>query len=117
MANENVSKFQELLKGSEEVQAKLQDLAKAYDGDKNDEQALFDATIGELAAGAGLPFTFEEARSVVLATRDLSVTELEAVAGGSACYFIGAAPGVDSECTNNRGSACAYVGVTMDDTW
>lgn len=117
MANENVGRFEELLKGSEEMQAKLQELTKAFDGDKNDGKALFEATVGKLAAEAGLPFSFEEGAEFANANRELSDAELEAVAGGGVCYFVGANPGVDSECTNNKGSSCAYVGVSIDDTW
>ena len=40
MANENVGRFEELLKGSEEIQAKLKQLAEAFEGDKNDAKAI-----------------------------------------------------------------------------
>ena len=49
--------------------------------------------------------------------KELSDEELDAVAGGGVCYFVGASPSVDSECYNNRGSSCAYVGVGFDDKW
>ena len=62
------------------LQAKLQELAAGYEGDKADEQAVFDATIGQLAAGVGLPISFDDARSFMLASRELSDAELEAVA-------------------------------------
>ncbi len=116
MANENVSKFEEMLRGSEELQAKLQELAAAYEGDKADEQAVFDATIGKLAAEAGLPISFEDARSFALEGRELSDTELDAVAGGyGVCYMIGGSNEVEAECQNNAyiGHACSYVGVSF----
>ena len=59
MANENVARFEELLKGDDALKARLEELAKAYDGPADDQKAVFDATIGKLAAEAGFPFTFE----------------------------------------------------------
>ena len=117
MANEIVGRFEELLKGSEEIQAKLKQLAEAFEGDKNDAKAVFEATIGKLAAEAGMPFSFEDGAEFANANRVLSDAELEALAGGGVCYLVGANPSVESECTNNKGTSCAYVGVTMGDTW
>ena len=118
MANENVSKFEELLRGSEEIQAKLQELAQAFEGEKDDAKAFFDATIGKLAEEHGLPFTFEEGAAYAAADRNLSDDELDAVAGGSVCYFVCASPKVENDdCIHHKGSSCAYVGVTVDNTW
>ena len=116
MANENVERFEELLKNDAALQAKLQELSKAYVGDAADEQAVFEATIGKLAAEAGLPFTFEEGREAALAGRDLSDAELEAVAGGSGfCYVIGGSSEPEATCGRADFHACAYVGITMLD--
>ena len=112
----NVTKFEEMLKSDEALQAKLQELTEAYAGDKADEQAIFEATVGKLAAEAGLPFTLEEAREVVFSGRELGDDELEAVAGGSGvCYMIGGSNEAEAKCHNDAyiGHACAYVGVSF----
>ena len=111
MASENVARFEELLKGDAALQAKLQELATAFEGDKTNEQAVFDATIGKLAAEAGLPFTLEEGREFAAAGRELGDAELEAVAGGGWCYAIGGASDVEATCGDSEFHACAYVGV------
>ena len=116
MAQENLAKLEEMLKADKDLQAKVNDLASAFEGDRADDKALFEATIGVMAAEAGLPVTHEEAVGAV-PEKELSDEELDAVAGGGVCYFVGASPSVDSECYNNRGSSCAYVGVGFDDKW
>ena len=112
MANENVGKFEELLKGSEELQAKLKELAAEFEGDKTDAKAIFNATIGKLAEEAGLPFTFDEGAAYVGEDRNLSDEELDAVAGGGdswgVCYIVGISNGPDFE-----GHLCAYLGATL----
>lgn len=114
MANENVKKFEELLRGSEELQAKLKGLLAAFDGDKSDEEALFEATIAKLAEEAGLPFGFDEAKDCAIAEGAISDEELDAVAGGKGfCIIIGGADDVEIECTNEGGYSCAYVGITI----
>ena len=112
MASENVARFEELLKGDAALQAKLQELATAFEGDKTNEQAVFDATIGKLAAEAGLPFTLEEGREFAAAGRELGDAELEAVAGGGWCYAIGGTGGAEAGCDITSGYACAYLGIS-----
>ena len=78
----NAKKFEELLRSDEALQAKLRD---AFDGDKADERAVFDAVVVPLAAEAGLPFSSDERKSLAELAREgaeLSDEELEAVAGG-----------------------------------
>ena len=116
MALENVKKFEELLKTDEGLQAKLKELSGAYAGDMTDEKAMFEATIAKVAAEAGLPFTLDEAIEAV-AEQELSDAELDAVAGGSVCYFVGGSPTVESACSGSKGAACAYAGVSFDDVW
>jgi hypothetical protein len=82
MAVENASKFEKLLREDEALQAKMEAALKAFDGDKSDEKAVFDATVAPLAAEAGLPYTFEEAVESTEA-RELDDSELDAVAGRS----------------------------------
>ena len=115
MANENVARFEELLRTDKDLQAKLQDAVSAFDGDKADEGAVFAATVGKVAAEAGLPITLEESKAYVLAERELSDGELEAVAGGGGgCYIVGGGNEVGFYCKDVEGigAMCAYVGVT-----
>ncbi|MCR4871133.1 MAG: hypothetical protein K5859_07540 [Atopobiaceae bacterium] len=116
MAAENVKKFEDMLRSDEGLQAKLQDLANAFDGELADEKAIFEATIGKLAEEAGLPFTYEEGSSFFASERELTDDELNAVAGGGgACYIIGGSSGVEAECGRAEGHACAYVGIGIID--
>ena len=113
MANDNVQKFEELLRTDEAVQAQLNEAVSAYDGDPNDQEAVFEATIGKIAASVGLPFELEEGKNHLLAGRALSDAELAAVAGGvGVCYVIGGSDEPEAHCERAEGYACAYVGVT-----
>ena len=114
MANDNVERFEELLRKDESLQAQLNEAVSAYDGDPNDQEAVFEATIGKIAAGVGLPFELEEGKNRLLAGRALSDAELEAVAGGGWCYGIGGGDSVRLICTDvqGMGAMCAYVGIT-----
>ncbi len=112
MAAENIGKLEELLKEDEAVQARLNELAQAYDGDRNDEKALFEATFVVLAEEVGLPFTVEEVAKAMAEGRELDDAELDSVAGGDGfCYLIGGSDEPEVEC-GYMGYACAYVGVT-----
>ncbi len=113
MAFENVEKFEDLLRGSEELQAKMRAAADAYEGDKADEQAIFEAVIAPLAEEAGLPFSLEEGREFVISSRELTDDELDAVAGGKGgCYVIGGGKEADA-CTDDilGAGACYAMGV------
>ena len=119
MAAENASKFEKLLREDEALQAKMEAAIKAFDGDRGDEKAVFDATIAPLAAEAGLPYTFEEAVESTQA-RELDDGELAAVAGGSWCFIIGGGTDNDSntvETENGVGvtgfGTCKYVGIGL----
>ena len=114
MSLENVERFERLLKESEGLQAKLAAATKAYDGAEKDE-AMFEELLAPIAAGVGLPFTLDEALAHASTCRNLSDSELDAVAGGSTyCYIVvgGSEPDagyVDYE----NGGACAYVGLGL----
>lgn len=112
MAQDNISKFEELLRNDESLSAKLQELASAYEGDPADEESFFAATIGALAEEAGLPFSLEEAKGYV-PNRELSDAELDAVAGGNPCFLFGGSDGAEAHCEGVFGSACAYLGVSF----
>jgi len=89
MALENVTKFDELLRSDDELQAKIKVAAEAYEGDKADERAVFDAIIAPAAAEAGLAFTFDEAQEAKENGMEISDDELDAVAGGYGCLVLG----------------------------
>ncbi len=115
----NVMKFEELLRSSEELQAKLRSATEAFAGDKTDEQAVFEAIIAPLAEEAGLPFTYDEAKALAEAGTSLDDEELEAAVGGgetwggqpeSSCIFIGLGVGGDA-CSSEHGGAGACLGL------
>ena len=124
MAKENAKKFEELLTGDKDLQAKLRAAMDSYTGDKKNEKAVFDAVLVPLAEETGLPFTYEEAREYAMENRELSLDEGNAAAGGSAdvddgtswCFYIGGGNDPDAEdCgafTPETGfGACAFIGV------
>lgn len=117
MALENVSKFEDLLKEGGDIQAKLQELTAAFDGDKSDVKAVFEATVGKLAEELGLPFTFEEGAEAASEGVELSDDELDAVAGGGFCFLIGGSDGPEAECEHGvadcEGHACVWAGVSF----
>lgn len=127
-AMSNVEKFQELLRSDEALQERLRTAATAYEGDRADE-AAFDALVAPLAAEVGLPFTFEEAKAYAEEDQEVSLDDVDAVAGGedvpsyelSGCFIIGGSDSVDADgCELDLrkmqyagGGACAYVGVGL----
>ena len=113
MANENVRAFEEMMRTDAELQARLQEAAGAFEGDKADERALFDATIGKVAAEAGMPFSLDEALEELASGCPLSDDELDAVAGGTGyCIFLGGTDEIEAVCNTYTGQACVYVGYT-----
>ena len=114
MSLENVERFEKLLKEDEGLQAKLAAATKAYEGAETDE-AMFEGLLAPIAAGAGLPFTLDEALAYASTSRNLSDAELEAVAGGSTyCYIVGGGSEPDAGYVDyENGGACAYVGLGL----
>ena len=108
MAQENVAKFEELLRSDETLQAKARAAVAAYTGDKADARAVFAAVVAPLADEAGLPFTFEESKSFAQDGKELDDAELEAVAGGS-CFLVGGGYG------KGDSAACYEIGVGFFD--
>lgn len=112
MAQDNVQKFEELLRTNEGLQAELKAAAEAYEGDRNDPEAIFDATLGKIAGGVGLAFTYDDALASFARARELGDAELDAISGGGGfCFIIGGSNDVEAECDDTEGHACAYIGV------
>lgn len=115
MSVENVAKFEELLRSSEDLQAKFAAASEAYEGSRDDERAVFEAIIAPLAQEAGLPFTYDEGMAYASSPRELNDAELDAVAGGGSwCYVIGGSESADTwACTtwDNGAGACGYIGI------
>lgn len=114
MAIENVRKLDERINGDESLQARLQELAEAFDGDREDPRAVFEAVVSPLAEEVGLPYTYDEALEYVDQgdDEDISADELKAAAGGvrDVCFVVGfgeVAADIDLAC----GAACAGIGV------
>lgn len=97
MAQENVLKFEQLLQGDKELQAKLNEATEAYAGDKADARAVFDAVIAPLAEEAGMPFSYDEATTVADDAKGLDDAELEAFAGGAVGFSGGLGIGACKE--------------------
>lgn len=116
MTNDEMKNFEALLRSDEGVQAKLRAAVDAYDGDKADDQALFEATIGKVAEELGLSLSYEEAKAYAGKMTALDDVELDAVAGGGSCYFIGGSKKPEAgHCDPETGSgACAYIGITYE---
>ncbi len=112
MAQENIQRFEELLRGSGELQAELGELVKSYEGDRDDPKEVFDATLGKVAGGVGLAFTYDEVLASIALARELDDAELDTITGGGGfCFIIGGSDDVEAECDQDEGHACAYIGV------
>lgn len=117
MASENVQKLEELLRSDEGMQAQVRAAVDAYEGDKADEKAFFDATIGKVSEEAGHPVSYEEAVAHAQNLTSLDDAELDNVAGGGGyCFIIGIHGEVDANaCDEDEDEvgahACAYLGV------
>ena len=112
MAQENIQRFEELLRGSGELQAELGELVKSYEGDRDDPKEVFDATLGKVAGGVGLAFSYDEALASLALARELDDAELDtSTGGGGFCFIIDSSDDVEAECDQDEGHACAYIGV------
>ncbi|MCR4907466.1 MAG: Nif11-like leader peptide family natural product precursor [Lachnospiraceae bacterium] len=85
MSKENVMKFEEKIMKDEEFQKRMEEAAKAYEGDQKDEKAVFEAVIVPVAKEAGLTFTFEELSEARKAVSDgeIDLKDMKAVGGGA----------------------------------
>lgn len=109
MAFENVKAFYEALEKDTELQAKVNAADAAYNGDAADEAAAAAAIIVPVAKEAGFDFTAEELfefEKSAAADGEFSEDELEAVAGGAICMFIGF-----GQNTEHGTAICKYVGI------
>ncbi|MCR5650698.1 MAG: hypothetical protein K6F86_05895 [Lachnospiraceae bacterium] len=84
MAKDNVTKFEERFMKDELLQEKLQHAAMAFEGDRTDERAVFEAIIFPIAKAEGLEFTFDEAQEAKKAASEgeIDISEMRTVAGG-----------------------------------
>ncbi len=89
MAKDNAVRFEEEVMKSEELQKRLMDAARSFDGDRTDEKAIFEAVIFPIARDIGMEFTYEEAAESkdTSEDRELGSDELKAVAGGHGADF------------------------------
>lgn len=115
MAQENVGKFQELLRSDEALQAKFRAAVEALATEEKGEIANFEAVVAPLAQELGLPFTYEEAKQFALDGAELDEEQLEAVAGGWSFCVIQGWGTIDAEfkCNDSGGygwGACAVAG-------
>lgn len=79
---ENSRKFKQLLEERPFLRAELTALAQAFDGNHEDDRAVFDAVIAPMAKAHGMPFTYDEALAAMHESRELSDEDLELVTGG-----------------------------------
>lgn len=118
----NAERFGELLRSDEGLQAKAREALGAFGGDRSDERAVFDAVVAPLAEEAGLPFTYDEARSAAEGEGEVDLAEADAATGGfdGLCFIVGGTNGQqkeicgqDYESTNKDGGMfyCDYVGI------
>lgn len=113
MAWENILKFEQLLRSDDAARSRLKALADGYKGNKSDVEAYFAATIGKVATDAGLPFSYEDSKALIFG-QELSDEELEAVAGGVSCYWIGGSSSAEATCDLEIGAACAIIGLSIN---
>ena len=116
MSVENVGKFEELLRSDEGLQAKLREATEAYQGDRADGRAIFEAVLAPLAQKVGLPFTLEEANEHSTSGSELDDTALDAIVGGEInyCFIIGGGTDPDAwACAHGDFGvgACSFIGI------
>lgn len=104
----DAEKFEELLRSDKDLQDKLTAAMEAFDGNKADENEVFDAVIAPLAASMDLPITLEEVKGLAMDDE-----EFDAVAGGGICFIIGGSDDASAECAVG-GCVCVWIGVTFD---
>ena len=111
-----------------DIYTKLTEASKSYDGEKTDE-AIWENVYGPLAKDLGYDVTFDDFMKYVKGveeSRELSLDELENVAGGgSICWILGFGSvtglGYDDDGDGGMGIACYYIGIGFGDcdpiTW
>ncbi|MEE0028102.1 MAG: hypothetical protein U0J70_10965, partial [Atopobiaceae bacterium] len=58
--SDNPIKFKRMLEETPSLRLELQRAARSYDGDREDDRAVFDAVVAPVAAASGVPFTYDE---------------------------------------------------------
>lgn len=84
---QNAERFQMMLAEREDLRERINEAVAAYDGDQNDDRAVFDAVIAPVARSIGIELTYDEAREAALDGRDLTDEELELVVGGGGVFY------------------------------
>lgn len=81
MANK-AHEFKNLLMTDSSLRDRMQEAARAYVGDRNDDRTVFEAVVAPVARSVGMEFSYEEALAAMRDAREMSDEELELVAGG-----------------------------------
>lgn len=97
MAQGNIEKFAAMLRADEGLRAQLEAAVREH-GDDADARRAFEATVGAISAGVGLPITYDDALAAYEESQswmELSDDMLEGVVGGVGFYqaVVGAALG------------------------
>lgn len=80
--HDKVKQLQETLDNNDELRWRLNESVAAFNGDKSDNRAVFEAIIAPIAWEAGIALTYDEVIAVAKDGAELTDDELDAVAGG-----------------------------------
>ena len=79
----DVAKFRQLLETNPALRDKVRRAVVDFNGDKDNDRAVYEAIIAPIAANHGFDLTYEETFGTKTSTRELSDDELELIAGGT----------------------------------
>ena len=118
MSVENVKKFYEAVSQDKELQQKLIELSKKYQGQQMDEakeMAIMEQDALPLAKQLGYDFTMDDLKAYgekkrqADTDRELSEEEMEAVAGGTGIFCLSIGYNTDFDCID--GGLCIFWGM------
>lgn len=81
--HKDVAKFRQLLGTNPALRDKVRRAVVDFNGDRNNDRAVYEAVIAPIAASHGFDLTYEETFEPTMDTRELSDDELELIAGGA----------------------------------